>query len=139
MQNLHAVTRVMAGGFFWMLLAYALSRDFFVPFFLCMAAHTGNIVTARLRVVRARYPLWRTLAVGWAVPSLLFGLLGAVGIFFGKYPVSAIALVPVAVALSVVLFAPTWPVAHLPGQKGRIWFSETIVAVLASLVGLCKF
>jgi phytol kinase len=138
-QNLHAVTRVMAGGFLWMLLAYVFREDFFAPYFLCMAAHTGNIVSARLRVVRARYSMSRILAAGWAIPSALFCLLGVVGVYFGKLSPAAIALVPVAVALSLALFVPTWPVAHLPGQKLRIWFSETAVAFLASLVGLCKF
>ena len=137
-QNLHAVTRVMAGGFFWMLLAYALREDFLVPYFLCMAAHTGNIVTARLRVVRARLPLLRIMALGWLVPSALFCLLGVVGWLFKELPASAIPLVPVAVALSLTLFVPAWPVAHLPGQKIRIWFSETLVAVLASGVGFLK-
>lgn len=138
-QNLHAVTRVMAGGFLWMLLAYALQMEFFTSFFLCMAAHTGNIVTARLRVVRARLPVSRTLAVAWFVPSALFSLLGLVGVYFGKLPLASVALVPLAVAVSVLFFVSTWPVSHLPGQKVRIWFSETAIAFLASLVGLCKF
>lgn len=138
-QNLHAVTRVMAGGFLWMLLAYALHLDFFASFFLCMAAHTGNIVTARLRVVRARLPVSRAVAIAWVVPSVLFSLLGLVGVYFGKLPLGTVALVPLAVAVSVLLFVSTWPVSHLPGQKVRIWFSETAIAFLASLVGLCQF
>lgn len=138
-QNLHAVTRVMAGGFLWMLLAYVFREDFFVPYLLCMAAHTGNIVTARLRVVRARFAMRWILLVGWAIPSGLFCLLGFAGLYFGKLTAAPILLVPMAVAVSLAMFVPSWPVAHLPGQKVRIWFSETVVAFLASLLGLCQF
>jgi phytol kinase len=137
-QNLHAVTRVMAGGFFWMLLAYGLNENFWLPYLLCLAAHTGNIVTARLRVVRERLPLARVMAAGWVVPSVLFGLLGAVGVIFGRMPAAGILWIPVAVALSVALFVPCWPARHRPEDRARIWFSETAIAVVASLVGLIK-
>lgn len=137
-QNLHAVTRVMAGGFFWMLLAYGFHENFLVPYLLCMAAHTGNIVTARLRVVREQMPSGRVMIVGWGIPAVLFSALAAMGVFFGKVPVMAITWVPVAVAISVLLFVPCWPLEHRPADRVRIWFSETAIAVLASLVGLIK-
>jgi phytol kinase len=138
-QNLHAVTRVMAGGFFWMLLAYVLHKDFLSPYLLCMAAHTGNIVSARLRVVRARWPMARILFLSWTVPTVLFVLLGVGGWLAGQMALIPVVLVPASVAVSLLFFVPIWPVEHLPGQKVRIWFSETVVAVLASLVGLCPW
>lgn len=137
-QNLHAVTRVMAGGFFWMLLAYGLRENLWLPYLLCLAAHTGNIVTARLRVVRERLPLPQVMITGWVVPSALFCLLAAFGAASGLMPAVGIVWVPVAVALSVVLFVPLWPVQHRPEDRARIWLSETAIAVVASLVGLIK-
>lgn len=138
-QNLHAVTRVMAGGFLWLLLARALDRnDFLIPYFLCMAAHTGNIVTARLRVVRSYLSLFRILLIGWLVPTILFVLLGLIGTFLGAWPAAAIGQVPLAVAISVGLFVPMWPVEHAPRDSARIWLSETGIAIVASLIGLIK-
>ncbi len=137
-QNLHAVTRVMAGGFFWMLLAYALHENLWLPYLLCLAAHTGNIVTARLRVVRGELPIPRVILVAWVVPSVLFSLLAAGGGMAGLIPATGIWWVPVAVAVSVALFVPCWPILHRPGDRVRIWFSETTIAVLASLLGLIR-
>jgi len=136
-QNLHAVTRVMAGGFFWLIL-HEVSADsqFLLPFFLCMAAHTGNITTARLRVVKPHLSNRTILLIGGIVPVALFGLLGVAGIFFGAWPPVALLCLPVSVIVSVALFYPMWPVEHLPAQKLRIWASETLIAVLASLPGL---
>ncbi len=138
MQNLHAVTRVMAGGFFWLLLAYGFHENFWACYLLCMAAHTGNIVTARLRVVREQLPIGRVMAAGWVISTVLFSLLAAAGVFFGRMSAGAIVWVPVAVAISVILFVPGWPVEHRPADRLRIWFSETAIAVLVSLVGLIK-
>ncbi len=139
-QNLHAVTRVMAGGFLWMLLAYAFHREeFLTPYLLCMAAHTGNIVTARLRVVRSQLPPARILIIGWLVPTVLFGLLGILGWYFHVWPATVLALIPIAVAVSVGLFFPAWPTKHTPADCIRIWLSETGIAILASLIGLIKY
>jgi len=138
-QNLHAVTRVMTGGFLWLLLARVLNQhDFLAPYFLCMAAHTGNIVTARLRVVRSHLSLARILLIGWFVSTVLFVLLGMIGAFAGAWPSLAVAWVPLAVAISVGLFVPAWPVKHTPDQGVRIWLSETGIAILASLIGLVR-
>lgn len=138
-QNLRAVTRVMAGGFFWLLLARLLSRDDLIgPYFLCMAAHAGNITTARLRVVRGSLSLRRILLIGWLIPTVCFGILGIVGIFSGAWPWMTVAWIPLAVAISVGLFVPAWPPEHAATQRARIWLSETMIAVLASLPGLIK-
>lgn len=138
-QNLRAVTRVMAGGFFWLLLSHILVRDDLLrPYFLCMAAHTGNIITARLRVVRSGWPMPRILLIGWGVPSVLFGLLGGIGVYFGAWTLVTVLWLPVVVGISVALFVPAWPPEHTPQQRVRIWLSETLIAVAASLVGLIK-
>lgn len=138
-QNLHAVTRVMAGGFLWLFLArFYHHADFLTPYLLCMAAHTGNIVTARLRVVRSDLSIFRILVVSWLVPTVLFGLLGILGACLGVWPGIAIAWIPVSVAISVAIFVPAWPAEHAPRQLPRIWLSETGVAVVASLVGLVR-
>lgn len=136
-QNLRAVTRVMAGGFFWLLMARLLVRDDMIgPYLLCMAAHTGNIVTARLRVVRSHLPISRILLIGWLTPTVLFTMLGVLGSFFGAWPWLTVAWIPFAVAISVGLFVPAWPPEHTAEQRVRIWLSETTIAVLASLPGL---
>lgn len=135
-QSLHAVTRVMAGGFLWILLMHLWDQNFLMPYFLCMAAHTGNIVTARLRVVRSHMPLPRILLVGWLVPAVLFGVLGGVGIALGLLPAMVLLLIFISVGISVCLFSFAWPLEHSPGQRARIWLSETGIAVLVSLLGL---
>jgi phytol kinase len=138
-QNQHAVTRVMAGGFLWLLLARVLDRsDFLVPYFLCMAAHTGNIITARLRVVRPHLSILRILVIGISIPTVLFVCLGLVGASFGAWPVLAVAQVPLAVAISSALFVPAWPMEHASKDRARIWLSETGIAVAASSIGLLK-
>jgi phytol kinase len=137
-QNLHAVTRVMAGGFFWLVLDEQTDRDLLGVYGLCLAAHTGNIISARLRVVRAHLPLPQILGIAWGVASLVFGLL-AVGLAAsGWVSWVMVALTPLAVGLSVPVFAALWPVEHRPDQRVRIWFSETVIAVLASAVGLWR-
>lgn len=137
-QNLHAVTRVMAGAFFWLLLAKLTHREeyFFAPYLLCVAAHTGNIITARLRVVRAGLSRLRILALGWAISTVLF-----TATWFGAWPYHpsspfAYLMVPVAIALSIACFFPLWPTEHTPENRGRVWASETLLAVIASLIGL---
>lgn len=137
-QNLHAVTRVMAGGFLWIVLAYVWETDLIGPYLLCMAAHTGNIITARLRVVGEDLPLWRIFVIGWIVPTLLFCALGGVGVALGAFPLAAIAWVPASVLLSISVFIPSWPREHSASQNARIWLSETGIAFLASLIGLIK-
>lgn len=137
-QNLHAVTRVMVGGFLWILLAHVLQKDFFAPYFLCMAAHTGNIATARLRVVREKWPLSRSLTVGWLIACVLFGLLGLWGISLGLLTPLILVWLPIAVAVSISIFFFAWPIEYRPDQKILLWFSETGVAILVSLIGLVK-
>lgn len=137
-QNLHAVTRVMAGGFLWMVLAYVLHEDLIGPYLLCMAAHTGNIITARLRVVRERLSVWRVFMTGWLAPTVLFCALGGVGVYFDVFPLAAVPWVPVAVLLSIIMFIPSWPLEHTPTQNARIWLTETGIAFLASVIGLIK-
>ncbi len=137
-QNLHAVTRVMAGGFFWILLMHVFDRDFLLPYLLCMAAHTGNIVAARLRVVRSHLPLGRIVLTAWLVPTVLFVLLGGAAAAWNMLPASALLRVPVSTAISIGLFVPAWPRQPTPDQRTRLWFSETVIAVLASFLGLIR-
>jgi len=135
-QDLHAVTRVMAGGFLWLLLARVLENDFLGPYFLAMAAHTGNIVTARLRVVRARLALPHIVSIAWCVATGLFGLLGLAGVFFEAWPLRIVAWLPVVVGLSAFVFVMAWPVNHTHQNQMRIWWSEAGVAFVFSLIGL---
>jgi len=136
-QNLHAVTRVMAGAFLWLLLARVFHREaFLAPYFLCLAAHTGNIISSRLRVVRGTLSLLRIYLISWLVPSVLFSLLGAVGVMAGVMPLLVVGFVPLSIALSIMLFVPAWPVASTAEDRARVWFSETCIAILASLPGL---
>jgi phytol kinase len=136
-QNLHAVTRVMAGGFFWLILhEISEDRQYLIPFFLCMAAHTGNIITARLRVVKPDFSAQRIVLTAVSVPVVLFAMLALAGVFADAWSAVTLLWLPVSVLISVCLFYPTWPVEHLPSQKLRIWASETLIAVLASLPGL---
>lgn len=136
MQNLHAVTRVMAGGFFWMLLAFIFTQNLLAPFLLCMAAHTGNIVTARLRVARSNLPLVQIIWLGWLAPTVFFGILVLFGIFSGQLLLATLGTLPIAVAASVALFVPTWPIEETSDQNGRRWASETLIAIVASCIGL---
>ncbi|MEX1117484.1 MAG: hypothetical protein WEB60_01695 [Terrimicrobiaceae bacterium] len=135
-QNLHAVTRVMAGGFLWVMLAYTYDTDLIGPYLLCMAAHTGNIITARLRVVRESLPMAWIVMIAWSVPTLLFGALGGLGVVWGVFPHVTVSWIPVAVILSIAAFISLWPLEHSPDQRVRIWISETALAFLASLLGL---
>jgi len=135
-QNLHAVTRVMAGGLFWVGLAHVLERDFLLPFVLCMAAHTGNIITARLRVVRQRLSIGTISAIAFLIASAAFLLLASGGVALGLLPFHGLFWIPVAVAASIALFIPAWPPEHREDQRSRIWLSETGIAILVSLLGL---
>jgi phytol kinase len=136
-QNLYVVTRVMAGGFLWLFLARVLDRsDFLVPYFLCMAAHAGNTTTARLRNVRKDLSLPQILAIGWSVPTVLFGLLGAIGALLNVWPLHTLGWTALAVAISVTLFVPAWPVEHSSENRARVWFAQTSIAIFASLIGL---
>lgn len=139
MQNLHAVTRVMAGGFLWLLLARILDRpDLIAPYFIGMAAHTANILTARLRVVHEHQPASRILLTAWGVSTGLFGLLGFLGFFFHAWPLHLMYLLPVATALSACVFYRAWPTRHTPENKNQVWLSETGIALTVSLLGLIK-
>jgi len=136
-QNLHAVTRVMAGAFFWLLVGKLTHREsyFWAPYLLCIAAHTGNIITARLRVVRPGLSVAQVLLLGWLISSALF-----IGVWLpatALHPDSVwdFLAVPVTVAVSILLFYPLWPTEHTPDNRARVWFSETLLAILASLVG----
>lgn len=132
-QNLRAVTRVMAGGFLWLLAARLWNQPaFLLPYVMCLAAHTGNIVSARLRVVRPAMPWPRVLGFAWLVPGVLFATL-AVG---SGLPLIALALVPLAVALCLAIFVPMWPLEHTESNRPRVWFAETCLAILASMPGL---
>jgi phytol kinase len=132
-QNLHAVTRVMAGGFLWLLLAISIHRsEFFVAYLLCMAAHTANIVSARLRVVRENLPIAKIFILAWLIPTAIFGTLAILGVRFGVWPLLAPALVPIATAISLALFIPAWPLEHTEHNRLRVWLSETAIAIVAS-------
>jgi phytol kinase len=139
MQNLHAVTRVMAGGFFWMLLSFILSEDLLAPFLICMAAHTGNIVTARLQVACENLSLGRIIVLAWLTPTVLFGILSGAGVVFGLLPSTIFVTLPLAIAASVGVFCIAWPVEESPPQRGRRWAAETLIAILASCLGLLRF
>lgn len=133
-QSLRAVTRVMAGGFLWLLAAKVTGKSsFLLPYFLCLAAHTGNIMTARLRVVRPDLPLPRVFLWGWLVPTVTFGILTMLGcgLHWGS-----VMLVPLSVAISITLFVPAWPTDHTAANRAQLWLAETMIAILASLPGL---
>lgn len=135
-QNLHAVTRVMAGGLLWVGLAHVFDRDFLLPYLLCMAAHTGNIITARLRIVRERIPMRTVASIALLLASGAFLLLAAGGVALGLLSFRSLFWIPVAVAISITLFIPVWPPEHRDDQRLRIWLSETAIAILVSLLGL---
>lgn len=137
MQNLHAVTRVMAGGFIWLLLYRTLGQpEMLIPYFLGIAAHTGNILSARLHVRNGHRPGWQIIGASWLVATGLFALLGSAGIYFGAWPALTLALLPVSVLISTSFFYFAWPLEHTPDNRGRVWLSETCIAFLASLPGL---
>ena len=74
----------------------------------------------------------------WLVFGGILGAIGGIGVFFGAWPPLTLALLPAAVALSVGLFYPAWPLFHTPENRARVWVSETGIALLASLIGLIK-
>jgi phytol kinase len=133
-QSLRAVTRVMAGGFLWLLAAKVTGKpNFLLPYLLCLAAHTGNIMTARLRVVRPELPLSKVFLWGLLVPTASFGLLTMVGCGFSR---GSVMLVPLSVAISITLFVFAWPTEHTSANRVQVWLAETLIAILASLPGL---
>lgn len=137
MQNLHAVTRVMAGGFIWLLLYRTLGLpELLTPYFLGMAAHTGNILSARLRALHDHRPGWKIIAQSWLVATGLFAALGAAGLYFGAWPPLTLVLLPVSVLISTCCFYFAWPLQHTPDNRGRVWLSETVIAFLSSLPGI---
>ncbi|MBN8710740.1 MAG: hypothetical protein BGO12_00655 [Verrucomicrobia bacterium 61-8] len=135
-QNLHAVTRVMAGGLLWVGLSHVYERDFLLPYLLCMAAHTGNIITARLRIVRAQLPMGKIAVIAFLIASAAFLLLGSGGVALGVLSFRSLFWLPVAVAVSIALFIPFWPPEHRDDQRWQIWLSETGIAILVSCLGL---
>jgi phytol kinase len=136
-QNLRAVTRVMAGGFLWLFVAQWTGKTaFLAPYMLCLAAHTGNIVSARLRVVRPGMSTWIIFLLAWLVPSLAFGALACLALVTYGLPWATLLLLPLAVAISIALFVPSWPLVHTGKNRGRVWLSETCIAILASAPGL---
>ena len=137
MQNFHAVTRVMAGAFFWMMAQKVFPEtDTLAPFFLCVSAHAGNIVSARMRAVKPEWSLRRVALVAWCAPTVLFGMLAIAWFIQGRFLWWFYLQLPVAIALSLCLFIPLWPFREAEKHPARQWFSETCVAVLASCVGL---
>ncbi|MDX2081021.1 MAG: hypothetical protein SFU53_09575 [Terrimicrobiaceae bacterium] len=136
-QNLHAVTRVMAGGFVWLIAAEMTGRkEFWIPYFLCMAAHTGNIISARLRVVRPEFSKTKVVLTAVLASVLGFGILGLAAVFGGMIPPGVFLLLPLAVLLSVLIFFPSWPASDADSHRVRIWLSETGIAFVASTLGL---
>lgn len=135
-QNLHAVTRVMAGGLLWVGLSHVCDRDFLLPYLLCMAAHTGNIITARLRIVRQHLPMGKIAVIAFLIASGAFLLLGSGAVALGILSFHSLFWVPVAVAVSIAVFIPSWPPEHRDDQRLQIWLSETGIAILVSCLGL---
>jgi len=131
-RNLHAVTRVMAGGYLWLLVSVISGRgEFLVPYLLCMAGHTANIIVARLRVIRPGIGLLRTLLIAVALTAFPFGILAGLVTTWQSAP-----LLVLAVVLSLAQFVPWWPRIHTPQNRLRVWMSETLPPILASLTGL---
>jgi len=134
-QSLRAVTRAMFGAFLW-LFVQELSgqREFVFPFLVCIAAHTGNIIFARLRVMRPQLGFWKQLGWAWIGAFLPF-----VPFVFWIHPnalfLNAIVLA-VAITLSIPIFAHGWTDQVITENKFRLWFTETAVAPLASLIAL---
>jgi len=133
MQNFHAVTRVLAGAFLWMMVPkFFPGTDTFAPFFLCAAAHAGNIVSARFRAVRPEWSLRRVAVAAWCVPTVLFGMLAVAWFIQGRFDWWFFLQIPLAVAFSLCVFIPVWPFREPEKHPFRQWFSETCAAVLAS-------
>ena len=132
MQNFHAVTQIMAGAFFWMLIPKVFpGADTFAPFIICAAAHAANIISSRLRAVRSHWTMRRICLIAWVVPVVIFGMFAVI--------ISARVFwqLPVAVALSLAAFIPLWPLDATERElhPARRRFAETCVAVLASTIG----
>ena len=138
MQNYHAVLRVVTGAFFWLLLPDFIPSmsNSYTPFFLCIAAHAANIISARLRGVRSGWTLPHVGAVSWGITCILFGVLGVVGVILGYLTPMLCWQLPLAVAISLCLFIPAWPIESTDKTFARLWISETWIAVVASCVGL---
>ncbi|HEY5792124.1 MAG TPA: hypothetical protein VIS74_02425 [Chthoniobacterales bacterium] len=134
-QSLRAVTRVMFGGFVWLFLSELMKRpEWLLPFAVCFAAHAGNIIFARLRVVRTEIGFARSYAIallGAFLPFSLICLAAGAGILIAAW--GALFL---AIAISVAIFSRGWTGPIIAENGFRLWLTETLVAPLASLIGL---
>ena len=136
-QNLQAVTRVMAGGFLWLSIARLTDNEAWLgPYLLCMAAHTGNIISARLRVVRPEMPVSSVVLAALTAPTILFGALWTAASILQGVKLEGLALIPLSVGISIAAFIPAWPLIDSADTRPRRWFSETCIAILASLCGI---
>lgn len=134
-QTLRAVTRVMFGGFIW-LFAAELSghREFVFPFLVCFAAHTGNIIFARLRVICPQLGFFKQFAFAFLGALIPFGplLLN----FAPTSPLIAALVLATSVVFSIAIFSRGWTDSIIEENGFRLWLTETLVAPVASLIAI---
>ena len=136
-QNLHAVTRVIGGAYLYLFVALNTGNDIgWRPFHLCVACHAGNIIGARLLVLRPNFSKTRVIFIAWLVPILLFAPALLCFIPIRSWAIS-IALLALAVLTSVLAFTKYWsPITPPPDRQLRQWYVESAIAPLAASIGL---
>ncbi|PTY01467.1 hypothetical protein DB346_11990 [Verrucomicrobia bacterium LW23] len=136
MLNLYAVSRVVCGAYLHLFVALAVGLEHgWLPFHLCLACSTGNMVAARLRVVQREMSLGRVVWTAWLTTWIAFAPAVPLMLSSAAWPV---ALVMMAAGLwaSIALFARYWsPVEPRVQDQARQWVVESVIAPVAACTG----
>jgi len=134
-QDMNAVARTMVGGLLWLAAALALRQEWLLVGYLgCLAAHSGNIVEARLRILE----IYRNPLIRWAAAVLLPGavfspLVWAAAVKYGLPTLPTLLILWAAIAASVASFAAWWVPTPSPRMAVRRFWAEAIIAPTTSL------
>ncbi|HSI87010.1 MAG TPA: hypothetical protein VK970_24705, partial [Candidatus Methylacidiphilales bacterium] len=136
MLNLYAVSRVITGAYLYLFVALNFGTDTgWLPFHICLACSTGNMVSARLSVVCEGMSYGRHIWLSWASTVVLFSSTLLCLLPPANW-LPAIVLLSIAVLVSVIVFNRYWSPAPPPlEERPRQWFVESAVAPLAACVG----
>jgi len=134
-QDMNAVTRTMSGGVIWLAAALALEQPWMVVGYLgCLAAHSGNIVEARLRVLEIyRNPFLRGLAAVLLVGSVFSPLVWAASVQHELPVAAAVGILWAVVGTSVAAFCAWWDPTPSPRMAVRRFWAEAAIAPTVSL------
>lgn len=136
LQKLHAVTRVMTGGFFWLAASLVFGPAWLVCGFLaCYAAHTGNIIEARTRVLGTfGSDFLRVLVATFAAFLLYAPLVWLAAAAAGLPWLPALGILAISTAASTGAFAVWWTPDSRPANAVRRLWAESAIAPTTSLL-----